>query len=101
MIILPTPINCAHTCRRVLAPANGRYVVLIRPPNLSLIHAFVVAYVHVCAVVADYCDCIGVERETLILYSFVDIQCDCMYMKGSFLIGSALLGQGLLARDMH
>ena len=95
------PINHAHICRRVLAPANGCYIVLIHPPNFPFEHAFIVAYMHVRVVITDDSCSVSIERETLILNPFVHVQCDCMHMKWPFLIRALLLGPGPLAFDMH
>ena len=101
MIVLPTPIDCAHTCRRVLAPTNGCYEMLIRPLDFTFKHAFVVAYMHVRTIVADDSCCVSIESKALILNPFVNIQCDCMHMKLSFLVRASLLGPGPLAIEVH
>ena len=101
MIVLPTPIDCAHTCRRVLAPTNGCYRVLIRPLDFTFEHAFVVAYMHVCTIVADDSGCVSIKSKALILDPFVDIQCDCMHMKLPCFVPAPSLARGLFAIEMH
>ena len=101
MIILPTPIDCAHACRRVLAPANGCHLVLIRLSDFAFKHAFVIAYVYIRAIVADNGRCVSIKREALILDPFVNIQRDCMHMKLMIVFEAPSLARGLFAIELH
>ena len=101
MIVLPTPIDCAHTCRRVLAPTNGCYKVLIRPLDFTFEHAFIIAYMHVRTIVADDSSCVSIKSKALILDPFVDIQCYCMHMKLLIVVRAPSLARGPFAIELH